>query len=46
MKIKPRNTKFKVDFGCIVKYSKFGKLKQIVAGYLASQMTASELTKI
>ena len=40
MKIEPKKIKYKVDLSCIVKYSKFSKMKQIVAGYLASEMTA------
>ncbi len=35
MKVSPKKTKMSIDFSSMVCYSKFSKLKQIAASYLA-----------
>jgi hypothetical protein len=39
MKLPPKKTKMSIDFSSMVRYSKFSKLKQIAASYMAMQMT-------
>lgn len=39
MKINPKKTKLSIDFSAMARFSKFSRLKQIVATYLAMQMT-------
>jgi hypothetical protein len=39
MKISSKKIKFSVDYSSMVKYSKYSKLKQIAATYLAMQMS-------
>lgn len=43
MKITPKKTKMAIDFSSIARYSKFSRLKQIAATYLATQMSKKEL---
>ena len=45
MKLAPKKTKMSIDFSSMVCYSKFSKLKQIAASYLAMQMTTKQLAK-
>lgn len=40
MKIPAKKIKINVDFSHMIKFSKFCRLKQIAASYIASQMTA------
>ena len=40
MKIAPKKTKMAIDFSSMSRYSKFSRLKQIAATYLAMQMTS------
>lgn len=39
MKIEPKKTKIAINYHSLIEYSKFSKLKQIAANYLALQMT-------
>lgn len=39
MRITPKKTKMTIDFTLIARYSKFSRLKQIAATYLATQMS-------
>lgn len=39
MKVTPKKTKMNVDYSSMIKFSKFSKLKQIAATYIAMQMT-------
>lgn len=41
MKITPKKTKMQIDYSCMVKYTKFSKLKQIAASYLATKMASN-----
>lgn len=45
MKITPKKTKMTIDFSAMVRFSKFSRLKQIAATYLAMQMTTKERSK-
>ena len=40
MKINPKSTPLSIDFSNLIKFSKFSKLKEIAASYIASQLTA------
>jgi hypothetical protein len=40
MSINSKKTRFNIDYSSMIKYSKYSKLKQIAARYLAMQMTA------
>lgn len=45
MKVQPKKTKLSVDFSSMVRFSKFSKLKQIAASYMAMQMNTKQLAK-
>lgn len=45
MRIEARKKKLNVDYTPMIKYSKFSKLKQIAANYLALQLASKELHK-
>jgi hypothetical protein len=39
MKVCSKKIKFNVDYSSMIRYSKFSRLKQIAATYIAMQMT-------